>query len=206
MRYTFLTKRAATCGSRVTLPRSVNYESNGDRWTDAETGKVLTPAQVQIAKRNALEYKQRLRSIGAYKKAAADAATDTAKSSIGGSFKGWWNGLSNTEQKAFTLGAVGLIAGGVGGVLYSPPKQRLRNALLYALLGTAAGAGAGAIRGGIQDLVLHGLDSSLKKRQPTFSKLMTKEITNSRDKSLGSISQYIKGTIRWCGTHLCTLK
>lgn len=71
MRYTFLTKQATTCGSRVTLPRSVNYESNGDKWTDAETGKALTPAQVQIAKRNALEYKQRLRGIGAYKKADA---------------------------------------------------------------------------------------------------------------------------------------
>ena len=83
MRYTFLTKRAATCGSRVTLPRSVNYESNGDRWTDAETGKALTPAQVQIAKRNALEYKQRLRSIGAYKK--ADALDNPIYRGLGGS-------------------------------------------------------------------------------------------------------------------------
>ena len=71
MHYTFLIKQAAQRGSRVTLPRSINYESNGDKWTDAETGKPLTPAQVLIAKRDALEYKQRLRGIGAYKKADA---------------------------------------------------------------------------------------------------------------------------------------
>lgn len=67
--YTFLIKQAAQRGSRVPLPRSINYEPDGDKWTDAETGKALTPAQVLIAKRDALEYKQRLRGIGAYKKA-----------------------------------------------------------------------------------------------------------------------------------------
>ena len=69
MHYTFLIKQAAQRGSRVPLPRSINYESNGDKWTDAETGKALTPAQVLVAKRDAMEYKQRLRDIGAYKKA-----------------------------------------------------------------------------------------------------------------------------------------